>query len=173
MEAKGLGFDFPPLKQRFEQLEDALKIAKAMWAGDESPFIGKYIHMERPLNSPQPLSKPHPPILIGGGGEKKTLRLVARYADACNLFAALGPEGLRHKLDLIKQYCDETGRDYNEIEKTALGTYQGAPANEFIETCKKLSQTGIQHFIVNMPNIATLKPLEILGKEVIPAVSEF
>jgi len=173
MEAKGLGFDFPPLKERFEQLEDALQVAKAMWAGEEAPFNGRHVHMERPLNSPQPISKPYPPILIGGGGEKKTLRLVAQYANACNLFAGIGAEELTHKLDVIKQYCDELGRDYSKIEKTALDTYTGAPASEFIEKCQKLSQVGIQHLIVNMPNVATLKPLELMGKEVIPAVAGF
>ena len=173
MEARGLGFGFPPLKERFEQLEDALKIARAMWAGDDSPFDGKHIHMERPLNRPQVISKPHPPILIGGGGEKKTLRLVAQYADACNLFAALGTEEIARKLDVLKRYCDESGRDYKAIEKTALGTYRGEPVKEFLETCRKLNEVGIQHLILNMPGATDPKVVEVLGKEIIPAVAGF
>jgi len=172
-ESLGLGFTFPPLKERFEQLEDALKIAKAMWSGDETPFIGKHIHMERPLNSPQPISKPHPPILIGGSGEQKTLKLVAQYADACNLFAHLGTAELVRKLDVLKQHCDQVGRNYADIEKTALDTFDNLTSEDLITKCRELSKIGIQQLIVNIPNIATIKPLELIGKEVIPAVASF
>jgi len=173
MESLSLGFNFPPLKERFELLEDALKVANAMWSGDESPFTGKHIHLERPLNSPQPISQPHPPILIGGTGEQKTLKLVAQYADACNLFARLGIPEITRKLDILKQHCDQVGRNYAEIEKTALDTFTGMNAKEMISYCRELNQVGIQHLIVNIPDIATIKPLELLGKEVIPAVAEF
>ena len=115
-ESRGLGIPFPPVAERFEQLEEALQICLQMWAGDESPYHGKQFHLERPLNSPQALTKPHPPIMIGGGGEKKTLRMVAKYAQACNLFG--GPE-LGHKLDVLREHCEREGRDYDEIEKTA------------------------------------------------------
>lgn len=176
-ESKGLGFTFPPIKERFERLEEALLIARAMWAGQESPFSGKYTTMDRPLNNPQPLSQPHPPILIGGSGEKKTLKLVAQYADACNLFAGVNPVELAHKLDILKQHCDQVGRNYNDIEKTALDTVylasDGMTTQEMISKCKALSQAGIQHLIVNMPNVATIKPLELIGNEVIPAVDGF
>jgi probable F420-dependent oxidoreductase, Rv1855c family len=173
MESWALGFAFPPLKERFELLEDALKIAKVMWSGDESPFEGKHIHLDRPLNSPQPISRPHPPILIGGTGEQKTLKLVAQYADACNLFARIGIPELTRKLDVLKQHCDEVGRNYTEIEKTALDTFTGKSAKEMVAYCRDLHQAGIEHLIVNIPDIATIKPLELLGKEVIPAVAEF
>jgi F420-dependent oxidoreductase-like protein len=172
-ESLSLGFAFPPLKERFEQLEDALQIALAMWSGDETPFTGKHIHMERPLNSPQVISKPHPPILIGGGGEQKTLKLVAQYADACNLFAGLGTDELKRKLDILKQHCEQVGRNYADIEKTALDTFENMTAQELITKCRELSQIGIQQLIVNIPNIAALKPLEVIGKEVIPAVAGF
>jgi len=172
-ESVGLGFTFPSLKERFEQLEEALKIAKAMWSGDETPFIGKQFHLERPLNSPQPISKPHPPILIGGGGERKTLNLVAKYADACNLFARLGTGELTHKLDVLKHHCDLVGRNYAEIEITALDTFANMTPTDLIVKCRELSQIGIQHLIVNIPDIATIKPLEWIGKEVIPEVAGF
>jgi F420-dependent oxidoreductase-like protein len=176
-ESKGLGFAFPPVKERFEILEDALKIAKAMWSGQEAPFSSSHIKMERLLNSPQAITKPHPPILIGGSGEKKTLKLVAQYADACNLFAGADMNEISRKLDILKQHCDEVGRNYTEIEKTTLESVNlgegGISTRDLINRCKLLSQTGIQHLIVNMPNVSTIKPLELIGKEVIPAIAEF
>src|SRR5438128_7969711 len=98
-ESRGLGIPFPPVAERFERLEETLQICLQMWRGDESPYRGRHYQLERPLNSPQALTKPHPPIMIGGGGERKTLRFVARYAQACNLFP--GPE-LTHKLDVLR-----------------------------------------------------------------------
>jgi F420-dependent oxidoreductase-like protein len=174
-EARGLGFGFPPIKERFEILEDALKIARAMWSGQEAPFNDSHFKMERLLNSPQPVSQPHPPILIGGSGEMKTLKLVAQYADACNLFAQMGTEEIKRKLDILKQHCDQVGRNYADIEKTSLDTVNlssdGISTKDMISKCKQLSQAGIQHAIFNMPNVSTIKPLEIIGKEVIPEVA--
>jgi F420-dependent oxidoreductase-like protein len=173
MESLGLGFNFPPLKERFEQLEDALQIAKAMWSGEEAPFTGKHIKMERPLNSPQPISHPHPPILIGGTGEKKTLKLVAQYADACNLFGRIGLEEIARKLDILKTHCDQVGRNYEEIEKTALDSFDGMSSKEMINKCRELNQAGIQHLIVNTRDVIVIKKtLETIGKEVIPAVHD-
>lgn len=170
-EARGLGIPFPPLKERFEKLEDALRIAHQMWQGDETAFSGKHTQMERPLNSPQAISRPHPPILIGGTGEKKTLRLVAKYADACNLFARAGEEVLRQKLDILKRHCADLGRPYEQVEKTALTTFMGDP-KEFLEHCRGLGRLGFSHVIANMPNVQEIKPLEMLGKEVIPAIAD-
>src|SRR5579859_1336642 len=119
-EHRGLGVPYPPLKERFERLEETLQIALQMWAGDERPYHGRHYQLERPLNSPQALQRPHPPILVGGGGEQRTLRLVARYADACNLFMA-DREQLLHKLDVLREHCQAVGRAYGEIEKTTLG----------------------------------------------------
>ena len=119
-ESRGLGIPFPPVAERFERLEETLQICLQMWHGDEKPYQGKYYHLERPLNSPQSLSRPHPPIMIGGGGEKKTLRLVAKYADACNLFA--GRDEAR-KLDVLRQHCEAVGRDYDTIYKTAYYSF--------------------------------------------------
>jgi alkanesulfonate monooxygenase SsuD/methylene tetrahydromethanopterin reductase-like flavin-dependent oxidoreductase (luciferase family) len=121
-----------------------------------------------------PLSKPHPPILIGGTGEQKTLRLVAKYGDACNLFARLEADVLKHKLDVLKRHCDEVGRPYEEIEKTALDSINLSPgamtSGQVIERCQKLKKIGIQHVIFNMPNVHDVKPLETIGREVIPEV---
>jgi F420-dependent oxidoreductase-like protein len=173
-EALGLGVPFPPLKERFERLEETLQIARQMWAGKVAPFEGKHYHLAETLNSPQPLSQPHPPILIGGMGEKKTLRLVAKYADACNLFMT-DAEVLRKKIDILKQHCEEVGRNFSEIELTSLGTVNlaagGMTPAQVIEKCQAMSSLGFQHLIFNMPNVYEIKPLEILGREVIPQVA--
>ncbi len=176
-EAVGLGFPFPPIKERFAQLEETLQIAKRMWSGDVTPYKGKYFTLAKPINSPQPLTRPHPPILIGGAGEKKTLRLVAQYGDACNLFAGVGAETIKRKLDVLKRHCDAVGRSYNEIERTALGTANLAPgamtATDVINTCRALSSIGIQHLIFSMPNVHEITPLRIFGREIIPAAAQF
>ena len=117
MKSAGLGFAFPPVAERFERLEEAIQICLQMWSDSEGPYEGKHYHLGRTLNSPQSLSKPRPYLMIGGSGEKKTLRLVAQYADACNLFG--GPDAAR-KLDVLKAHCDAVGRDYAEIEKTTM-----------------------------------------------------
>lgn len=173
-EALGLGVPFPPLAERFERLEETLQIAKQMWSGDRGPYKGSHYELQETLNSPQPLSQPHPPILIGGMGERKTLRLVAQYADACNLFAFAGPEVLRHKLDVLRRHCDAVGRPYDEIERTALGTVNLAPGamtpQQVIDLCRTMADVGIQHMIFNMPNVQDIAPLEIFGREIIPAV---
>ena len=176
VESRGLGVPFPPVKERFERLEETLQIALQMWSGNNGPYNGKHYQLAETLCIPQPLTKPHPPILIGGSGEQKTLRLVAKYADACNIFGNQGIEFVRSKLDVLKQRCDEVGRDYNAIEKTALATVNLAPGamktNDVIELCRSMASVGIQHMIFNMPNVHEIKPLETFGKEIIPAVSD-
>ena len=174
-EARGLGVPFPPVKERFERLEEALQIAKQMWSGTVAPYHGKYYQLAETLNSPQALSKPHPPILIGGMGEQKTLRLVAQYADACNLFAHGGVELIRNKLAVLKRHCEAVGRPYDEIERTSLGTVNlsddGMTASQVIEICRDLAGVGIQQAIFNMPNVHAITPLEVFGREIIPAVA--
>ncbi|HTP11073.1 MAG TPA: LLM class F420-dependent oxidoreductase [Anaerolineae bacterium] len=170
-EAIGLGVPFPPVAERFRRLEEALQ----MWSDNNGPYQGRYYQLAETLCNPQPLSQPRPPILIGGTGEQKTLRLVAQYADACNIFARLGPDTLRAKLDVLKQHCDQVGRDYATIEKTALTSAHLAPgqssAAQVIAECRSLAQLGFQHVIFNMPNTQDITPLEIFGKEIIPAVA--
>jgi F420-dependent oxidoreductase-like protein len=173
-ESRGLGIPFPPVAERFEQLEEALQICLQMWAGDESPYDGKLFHLERPLNSPQALTKPHPPIMIGGSGEKKTLRMVAKYAQACNLFSS--PD-LGHKLDVLREHCEREGRDYDEIEKTAYYAYnigdKGENTAKTIDELGRLSEQGIQTAIGGVANVSTITPLEVIGNEIIPAVASF
>lgn len=117
-EHKGLGVPFPPLGERFERLEEALQICLQMWSDNNGAYEGKHYKLAETLCSPPPVSSPRPRIMIGGGGEKKTLRLVAQYADACNLFGP--PEAVAHKLDVLRRHCDSVGRDFAQIEATAL-----------------------------------------------------
>lgn len=176
-EAIALGVPFPPLKERFERLEETVQIALQMWSGKAGPYSGKHYRLAETLCSPLPICKPHPPIMIGGAGEKRTLLLVAKYADACNLYAFDNLDPLRAKLDVLRRHCDTIGRPFEEIERTAIGAIdlrQGAMnAREAIAYCRKVSDTGIQHFIVSLPGDYELKPIEVMGKEVIPAVAEF
>jgi F420-dependent oxidoreductase-like protein len=175
-EAKGLGLPFPKIQHRFDMLEETLQIAKQMWSGKRDSFSGKHYHLAEPINSPQPLSKPHPKILIGGMGEKKTLRLVAEYADACNLFTYSGLEVINHKLKVLKKHCETIGRPYDEIERTALGTANLSSGNMSAEDvmgmCKGLANEGIEHLIFNIPNVQEITPLEEFGEEIIPSVAD-
>lgn len=170
-ESRGLGIPFPPVAERFERLEETLQICLQMWHGDESPYHGKYYQLERPLNSPQSLSRPHPPIMIGGGGEKKTLRLVAKYADACNLFA--GRDEAR-KLDVLRQHCAAVGRDYDTIYKTvyyAFNTSLGA--QRIIDDLATLAGLGFDAAIGGVADVWDVSPVEFIGSEIIPVVADF
>lgn len=175
-EANALGVPFPPLKERFERLEETVQIALQMWSGNVAPYAGKHYRLAATLNSPQPISKPHPPIMIGGVGEKKTLPLVAKYADACNLYAFESLDVVRAKLEVLRRHCEAIGRPFEEIERTAIGAIdlrQGKmSAREAIEHCRGVRDAGIQHFIVSMPGDYELTPIEVMGREVIPALAE-
>lgn len=175
-ESRSLGVAFPPPKERLEREEETLQIALQMWSGNDGPYKGKYYQLERTLCSPLPVSKPHPPIMIGGGGEQKTLRLVAQYGDACNLFARMGVETVQRKLDALKRHCDKVGRDYSTIERTALSTVWLAPdkmsPKDVIAECRSLAELGLQQCIFNMPNVHEITPLETFGKHIIPEVAE-
>ena len=173
-EANGLGLPFPSTKERFERLEEALQICLQMWSESDAPYEGTHYRLERTLNSPQSLTRPHPPILIGGGGEKKTLRLVAQYAQACNLFA--GPE-LARKLEVLREHCETVGRDYDEIEKTVMFTIDpgkdGEKVEEVLERMRGLAALGVSHVHGMLPDVETLRPLEILGEQVVPEALKF
>jgi F420-dependent oxidoreductase-like protein len=166
-ESRSLGVPFPPLAERFERLEETLQIARRMFDGDDTAYEGKHYRLARPLNSPLPLQRP--PIMVGGSGEKKTLRLVARYGDACNLFPS--PD-LSHKLDVLREHCEREGRDYSEITKTCLlGLDPARPAPELIEQLKGLADLGIQTVIVNTSNLWEPGRVEQMA-ELIPAVAD-
>jgi alkanesulfonate monooxygenase SsuD/methylene tetrahydromethanopterin reductase-like flavin-dependent oxidoreductase (luciferase family) len=173
-EARGLGLDFPPLAERFERLEEALQICLQMRSDQDSAYTGKHYQLDRTLNSPQPLTRPHPPILIGGAGERKTLRMVAQYAQACNLFP--GPD-LEHKLDVLRRHCDALDRDYDEIEKTVMGPLdpgpQGENVQELIDSMHRLGGLGITHYHGSVPNAAAITPIDVLGERVVPAIAGF
>jgi alkanesulfonate monooxygenase SsuD/methylene tetrahydromethanopterin reductase-like flavin-dependent oxidoreductase (luciferase family) len=172
----GLGIPFPPQRERFEMLEETLQIALRMWSGaqgDEHPFEGGHYRLQRPLNLPQSISRPHPPIMVAGDGEKKTLRLVARYADACSLRP--GPQ-VPDKLEVLRRHCEEVGRDYGSVEKTCAFAFDvgegGEKVDELIGQLRWLSGMGIETVIGFVPDVDRITPLEIIGEKVIPAVAE-
>ncbi len=174
-EAAGLGLPYPSTAERYELLEETVQACLRMWegdTGDQRPFHGKHVHMERALNVPQSLSRPHPPILIAGGGERKTLPLVARYADACNV--PPGPE-LPRKLELLKRLCDEAGRDYGAIEKTVPFFFDvgenGSKVGELVGQLRGLAGMGAQTVTGWVIGQERITPIEVMGREVIPAVA--
>ena len=172
-ESHGLGFPMPPLGTRFEMLDETLQIVHAMWQGERGsgmPFAGKHYQAERLLNSPQVLSKPHPRIIIGGGGEQKTLRLVAKYADACNIFG--GPDQLTHKFSVLRERCAEVGRPFEDIERTNLARVDltaQTPA-QVVDGFGRLADVGVQHVIFSLTGVHDVRNIETLGRDVIPAV---
>ncbi|HEY1488258.1 MAG TPA: LLM class F420-dependent oxidoreductase [Micromonosporaceae bacterium] len=170
-ESLGLGLGFPPVAERFELLEETLQICLQMWRDDDAiPYEGRHFQLHRPMNSPQSLQRPHPPIMIGGGGEKKTLRMVAKYADACNLFAT--PD-VGHKLDVLKEHCEREGRNYDDILKTAYYPFDtSAGASKIIADLQRLSGLGFQGAIGVVADVYSITPLELIGREVIPEVAE-
>jgi F420-dependent oxidoreductase-like protein len=173
-EARGLGLPFPATAERFERLEEALQIYRQMCSDDNGPYRGRHYTLERTLNSPQPIRRPHPPILIGGGGERKTLRLVAQYAQACNLFA--GAE-LGHKLDALRRRCAEVGRDYDEIEKTVMMPLDPGPNGENVDdllrNLEQMRKLDVAHVHGWIRHVEQIRPLEILGERVIPVIAGF
>lgn len=173
-ESRGLGFRFPPLKERFELLEDAVRYCLELWSAGEGPFEGKHVSAERMLNVPQVLSRPHPPIMIGGGGEQKTLRLVARYAQACNVFN--GPD-LEHKLDVLRGHCETEGRDYDEITKTVyhpmdVGEH-GERTDELLQELQRLAGLGVDVALGAVVRVEEPGTLKHYADNVIPQAAKF
>src|SRR5918994_3310125 len=174
----GLGVPFPPGSERFERLEETLQIADQMWSGEVGAYAGKHYQLAETLCQPMPVSRPRPRIMVGGSGEQKTLRLVARYADACNLFARPGDEGialLQHKLDVLRAHCDTEGRSYESIEKTVLGpaalreSHPMAMLPEALPAfLEQLAGMGIDHYISGVVDRASLNLLldEVIGRSV-------
>jgi len=179
-EHRGLGVPFPPLAERFERLEETLQIAHQMWSGNDKPYEGKYYHLARPLNSPQAVQKPHPPILIGGTGERKTLRLVAQYGDACNIFARLPKPEIQRKLGVLREHCQAVGRPYEQIEKTTLSSFNltrdgrngsTTPA-ALLEELAQQAALGIDQAIFSLQNVYDIEPFDLLANEVVPAAAK-
>src|SRR6516162_5871296 len=178
-EAEGLGIPFPSLASRFEMLEELLQIAHQMWDGDESSYTGKHYKLARPLNSPNPVQRPRPPILVAGGGERKTLRFVARYADACHLLDMPGTgygHDLRHKLDVLRTHCAAAGRDYAEIEKTVgtgfdPGDDPGKGLEDLLGHLRELAGLGIDHVMLSPRGLWTEQNLAAVAS-ILPEVHE-
>jgi F420-dependent oxidoreductase-like protein len=149
----GLGVPYPVIAERFERLEETLQICLQMWSDNDGPYTGEYYQLAETICTPKPIQQPRPSILIGGGGERKTLKLVAQYADACNLFGmGLGSDGVGGKLDVLRRHCDEQGRDYNEIQKTI--TTRGVPLDsidEFLTDMEGYAALGIEQVWVSPP----------------------
>jgi F420-dependent oxidoreductase-like protein len=193
-ESLGMGVPFPRSRRELMgRLEETLQIAHHMWSDDRTTFKGRYYQLEEPICSPQPISEPHPYILIGGGGEEKTLRYVARYGDACNLHLGAHPklrgytphsywhyrtraDRIRHKLEVLKRHCEREKRDYDEIDKSVLSPMEVSPEaltpGEAVEMCRELAEIGIDYVIFNMPNDHEITPIEVIGEEIIPQVED-
>ena len=172
-ESLGLGLPFPSTAERFERLEEALQICLQMWSDDEGPYNGTHYQLARTLNSPQNLTRPHPPILIGGVGEKKTLRMVAQYAQACNITSTADVE---HKLDVLRGHCEALGRDYDEIEKTVMFPLDPGADGENIDAMlveiERLAGLGISHVHGRLVGVESIHPIDLLGERLIPLVAD-
>jgi F420-dependent oxidoreductase-like protein len=142
----GLGVPFPPMAERFEILEEALQVCFQMWSDDDGPFTSKHFQLSETICNPHPISAPRPPVLIGGSGERKTLRLVAKYAEACNLFST-GPDEIAHKLDVLRGHCDNEGRDYDAITKTMLSRSDPSDIDGVVEEMGVYAKLGIDTVI--------------------------
>jgi F420-dependent oxidoreductase-like protein len=170
-EATGLGLEFASTPVRFEWLEEALRICLQMFSADDGPFRGRHYTLSSTLNSPPPVSKPRPRIVLGGAGERLTLRLVARYADACNIYG--GPDA-GHKLQLLREHCEREGRDYNAIEKTAILSLDSAGdggVERLLHQLRALHELGFESVLGAVPDVETITPLETLGTKVLPEVA--
>jgi alkanesulfonate monooxygenase len=170
-ESRGLGLLFPPTAERFERLEEAIQICLQMWSESDEPYHGAHYRLQRTLNSPQNLTRPRPMLMIGGGGERKTLRLVARYADACNISA--GPDAA-HKLHVLREHCEREGRSYDSIEKTtALPETVTAATNPgpLLEQLRDLHELGFTVAYATPAGTDPVSTLGMLADHIIPAIS--
>jgi F420-dependent oxidoreductase-like protein len=181
-ESRALGFPMPPLRERFEMLEETLQIVRLGWqseSGSRTSFEGRHYEASQLLNSPQALSRPHPPILIGGGGERRTLKLVAQYADACNVFGT-DPDRLRHKFAVLRRHCESVGRDYASIERTLLtsisitpdGARRSLTPDGLVERLGVAAEAGAQHAIFSVRDVHDVSQLELIGARAIPQLHD-
>ena len=170
-EHRGLGVPFPPLAERFERLEEALRICLQMWGPDDGPFEGTHFRLEETRCVPRPISLPHPPITVGGSGERKTLRLVARYADACNLFVRT-PEEAAHKLDVLRAHCEDVGRDFDGIGASINHFGPVGPADAVVERMRAFADLGIDMVIFMPVGPDPVGFVQRLGEEIVPRLAE-
>lgn len=172
-EHKAYGIPFPPLKERFERLEETILVLKQLWSREDGRFEGKYYQFKETLNSPQSLQKPHPPLLIGGRGEKKTTKLAAKYADAYNIHTD-DPEVARHKFAILRAHCEAVGRDHNAIKRTVLMAMDvgeaGERSAELVDKLGRMAEAGAQAAYGYLPHVDRLTPLEVVGRDVLPQV---
>ena len=169
-EQLGLGVPVVPVAERFERLEETIQICLQMWSDDDGPFDGRHYQLAETLCVPAPISRPHPPIMVGGGGEKKTLLLVARYADACNVFGS-SPQDVGHKLDVLRSHCADEGRDYDRIDKTVLAVRPVlADVDGFLAAAAEYAALGVTELEV-MPDRHPVEFTEQLAEKVLPRVA--
>jgi len=161
----GLGVPFPPVRERFERLEETLQIALQMWSPNNGPYHGRHYQLQETLCVPQPLSRPRPPIMIGGGGEKKTLKLVAQYADACNIFGDAA--AAKHKLGVLRAHCEQLGRDYASIEKTVMVPFH-ADTGKLLGELAALAAVGVQTVVFVGLDPTDERNFELLASTVVP-----
>jgi len=179
-EHQRLGIAFPPLAERFARLEELLQIALRMWIGEDKPYVGRYYQLSSTASQSLCVQHPHPPILIGGGGERKTLRLVAQYADACNIGTKYGLDGLRHKLAVLREHCQSVNRPYGAIEKTTAGIFQVTrdgrqgtlSPQAVIERFAEFAALGFDQVIMLMWGSFDQEAFDILATQVIPVVEK-
>ena len=168
----GLGVPYYPIAERLERLEETLQICLQMWSDDNGPYQGKHYTLAETICVPPPIQRPRPKILIGGGGERKLLRLVARYADANNLFSS-SPEEVRHKLDVLARHCEDVGRDRSEIMNTTIATIgPDTDTSEFVESMAAYANLGMQHVQVSLLGPEPAKLVERIGREIVPRLAE-
>ncbi|MEX2080491.1 MAG: LLM class F420-dependent oxidoreductase, partial [Dehalococcoidia bacterium] len=169
----GLGFAFPPLKQRFEMLEETIQVAHQMWSDDDGPFVGKHYQLAETICSPRPIQQPRPKIMIGGSGEKKTLRLVAKYADRCNV-AGDNPENARRRFEILRGHCDAVGRDYDSIDRTIVGRYDpkadGSGVDQLVHYLGAMAEAGVQGIQAGLIGCEDPKVWQVMKERVIPQV---
>ncbi len=170
-EARGLGFPFPERRERFDRLEETLRIARAMFAGDRTPIDGEHYRLAEPINVPAPLSRPRPRLMVGGNGANRTMDLVVRYGDACNLLNP-DPGESRRLVDTIRARCEAIGRDPAEVETTCLMDTDLRPGRmrptDLVERARAQGAEGIDHVIINLPDAHRTEQLAVIGREVIP-----
>ena len=168
----GLGVPFYPVAERLERLEETLQICLQMWSDDNGPYHGKHYELAETLCVPPPVTQPRPPIMIGGGGERKLLRLVAKYADANNLFST-SPEEVQHKLDVLARHCEEVGRDRSEIANTTIARFAlDTDVDAFVDNLAQFARIGFVHVQISLLGPEPLEVMRRLGRDVVPRLAE-